>query len=160
MIVPLDRLIAAGFSSLCIAAVSWFYRASRTGLALRAIADSQSLAGAMGINVQRHLTLTWAITGLIAVIAGVLWTLVAGGGISAALVGLKVFPIVIVGGLDSIIGTITAAMIIGLIESLTTGYLDARLGGGFNSVATSLMLMAALMVRPHGLFGRAHEARV
>ena len=65
VIVPLDKLIAAGISALCIAAVSWFYRASRTGLALRAIADSQSLAGAMGINVQRHFTLTWAIAGVL-----------------------------------------------------------------------------------------------
>ena len=160
VIVPLDKLIAASISALCIAAVSWFYRASRTGLALRAIADSQSLAGAMGINVQRHFTLTWAITGVIAVIAGVLWTFVAGGGISAVLVGLKVFPIVIIGGLDSIVGTIIGAMIIGLIESLTTGYLDASLGGGFSTVATSLMLIVALMVRPYGLFGHAHEARV
>jgi branched-chain amino acid transport system permease protein len=160
VIVPLDRLIAAGIAALCIAAVGGFYRASRTGLALRAIADSQSLAGAVGINVQRHFTLTWAITGVIAVIAGVLWTLVAGGGISAVLVGLKVFPIVIIGGLDSIIGTIVGAMVIGLVESLTAGYLDASLGGGFSTVATSLLLIAALLVRPYGLFGHAHEARV
>ncbi len=160
VIVPLDKLIAACIAALCIAAVSWFYRVSRTGLALRAIADSQSLAGATGINVPRHFTLTWVITGMIAVIAGVLWTFVAAGGISSALVGLKVFPIVIIGGLDSIAGTIVGAMIIGLIESLTTGYLDASLGGGFSTVATSLLLIAALMVRPYGLFGQTHEARV
>jgi branched-chain amino acid transport system permease protein len=160
VIVPLDKLIGAGIAALCITAVSWFYRASRTGLALRAIANSQSLAGAMGINVQRHFTLTWAITGVSAVIAGLLWTFVGGGGIGAVLVGLKVFPIVIIGGLDSIVGTIVGAMIIGLIESLTTGYLDASIGGGFSTVVTSLALIAALMVRPYGLFGHAHEARV
>ena len=159
VIVSLDKLIAACIAALCITAVSWFYRASRTGLALRAIADSRSLAGAMGINVQCHFTLTWAITGAIAVIAGVLWTFVAGGGISAVLVGLKVFPIVIIGGLDSIVGTIVGAMIIGLVESLTTGYLDASLGGGFSTVATSLILIVALMVRPYGLFGQAHLMR-
>jgi branched-chain amino acid transport system permease protein len=160
VIVPVDKLIAACVAALCIATVSWFYRASRTGLALRAMADSRSLAGAMGINVQRHLTLTWGITGVIAVIAGVLWTFVAGGGISVVLVGLKIFPIVIIGGLDSIVGTIVGAMIIGIIESLTTGYLDAHLGGGFSTVAASLMLIVALMVRPYGLFGQAQDARV
>lgn len=160
IIVPLDKLIAASIAALCLACVSWFYRASRTGLALRAIADSQPIAAAMGINVQRHFTLTWAIAGVIAVIAGVLWTATAGGGISAVLVGLKVFPIVIIGGLDSILGTIVGAMIIGLIESLTTGYLDASLGGGSATIVSSLLLIAALLVRPHGLFGRVHEARV
>jgi branched-chain amino acid transport system permease protein len=107
--VPLDKLIAACVAAVCIAIVSWFYQASRTGLALRAIADSQSLAMSAGIDVQRHFTLIWAIAGMIAVIAGVLWTLVAGGGIGAALVGLKIFPIVIIGGLDSISGTIIGA---------------------------------------------------
>src|SRR5262249_30351538 len=159
-IVPLDKLVAASIATLCIAIVGWFYRASRTGLALRAVADNQLLAVAMGINVQRYFILTWAITGVIAVFAGVLWTSIAGGGIGAVIVGLKVFPIVIIGGLDSIIGTIIGAMIIGLIESLSAGYLDATFGGGFGAIATSLLLIAALLIRPHGLFGCSHEGRV
>jgi branched-chain amino acid transport system permease protein len=160
IIVPLDKLIAACAAAICIAFVSWFYQASRTGLALRAIADDQSLAMSAGINVQRHFTLTWAIAGMIAVAAGVLWTLVAGGGIGAVLVGLKVFPIVIIGGLDSIAGTIVGAMIIGLLESLSAGYLDPAVGGGFSTVASGLVLIAVLFVRPQGLFGRAHMERV
>jgi branched-chain amino acid transport system permease protein len=94
------------------------------------------------------------------VIAGVLWTLVAGGGIGAALVGLKIFPIVIIGGLDSISGTIIGAMIIGLLESLSAGYLDPAIGGGFGTVASSLVLIAVLLVRPQGLFGHAYAERV
>jgi branched-chain amino acid transport system permease protein len=160
VIVPLDRLIAAGIASLCIAVVAVFYHASRTGLALRAIADDQPLAMTMGIDVQRHFTLTWAIAGVISVIAGVLWTFAAGGGIGAVLVGLKVFPIVIIGGLDSIVGTIVGAMVVGLVESLTAGYLDAIVGGGFSMIASSLVLIAVLFVRPHGLFGRTYAGRV
>jgi branched-chain amino acid transport system permease protein len=160
VIVPVDKLIAAGVAAVCIAIVSWFYRASRTGLALRAIADDQVVAMAVGINVQRHLTLTWAIAGMIAVIAGVLWTLVAGGGIGAVLVGLKIFPIVIIGGLDSILGTIIGAMIIGLLESLSAGYLDQRIGGGFGTIASCLILIAVLFLRPQGLFGQAYAGRV
>ncbi len=156
VLVPLDRLCAAAIAAASIVLVSWLYQASRTGLALRAMADSQTLASAMGINVQRHLTLTWAIAGVIAVIAGMLWTFLAGGGIGAVLVGLKVFPIVIIGGLDSIAGTIVGAMLVGLIESLTSGYIDPS----FGTIASSLVLIAALLIRPHGLFGRMHEARV
>jgi branched-chain amino acid transport system permease protein len=95
VIVPLDKLIAAVIASLCIAVVSWFYHASRLGIALRAVSDDLLLAAAAGINVQRYLTLAWAIAGVIAVLAGLLWTFIAGGGISAVVVGLKVFPIVI-----------------------------------------------------------------
>ena len=152
--------VAAAVAALCIAVVSWFYQASRTGLALRAIADDQPLAMSAGIDVQRYFTLTWAIAGVIAVIAGVLWTFVAGGGISAVLVGLQIFPIVIIGGPDSIVGTIIGAMIVGLVESLSAGYLDASLGGGFGTVASSLVLIAVLFVRPQGLFGRPYVARV
>jgi branched-chain amino acid transport system permease protein len=97
---------------------------------------------------------------VISVIAGILWTFVAGGGFGVALVGLKVFPIVIIGGLDSVAGSIVAAMIIGVLESLGTGYLDPRLGGGFGNVACYLLLLAMLMVRPHGMFGRRKPERV
>jgi branched-chain amino acid transport system permease protein len=151
VIVPLDKLIAAAIASLCIAVVGWFYHASRPGIALRAVADNQLLAAAAGVNVQRYLTLSWAIAGVIAVLAGLLWTFIAGGGISAVLVGLKVFPIVIIGGLDSTVGTIVGAIIVGLLESLSAGYLDSSLGGGFGAIMSNLLLIAALLVRPHGV---------
>jgi branched-chain amino acid transport system permease protein len=124
------------------------------------IADDQQAALAAGIDIRNHFALVWAATGVISVIAGILWTFVAGGGLGVALVGLKVFPIVIIGGLDSVAGSIVAAMIIGVLESLGTGYLDPRLGGGFGNVACYLLLLAMLMVRPHGMFGRRKPERV
>jgi branched-chain amino acid transport system permease protein len=85
---------------------------------------------------------------------------VAGASFGVALVGLKIFPIVIIGGLDSLPGTIIAAMIIGILESLGAGYLDPQLGGGFGTIASYLLLMAMLLARPYGLFGRAPAERV
>jgi len=114
----------------------------------------------MGIDIRNHFALVWAVTGVISVIAGVLWTFVAGGGFGVALVGLKVFPIVIIGGLDSVAGTIVAAIIIGVLESLGTGYLDSRLGGEFGNVACYVLLLVTLMLRPYGLFGRQRPERV
>jgi len=76
------------------------------------------------------------------------------------LVGLKVFPIVIIGGLDSIIGTIVGAMIVGVMEGLSAGYLDPHIGGGFGGVVSYLVLIAVLFLRPHGLFGRPVAERV
>ena len=102
----------------------------------------------VGIDVDHHLLILWMIAGVISVAAGVLWTFVSGGGFGVVLVGLKVFPIVIIGGLDSIPGAIVGAMFIGVLASLGTGYLDPRLGGGFGNIASYLLLIGMLVVRP------------
>jgi len=160
VLVSSEKLVAAAVAAVCIAAVAWFFRRSRTGLALRAIADDQQVAMAVGIDVRTHFAITWALVGVISVIAGCLWSFVAGGGFGMALVGLKVFPIVIIGGLDSIAGTIVGAAIVGVLESLTAGYIDPLIGGGFGAVVSYLVLIAVLFIRPHGLFGHPAAARV
>ena len=76
------------------------------------------------------------------------------------LLGLKVFPIVIIGGLDSIPGTIVGAVLVGVLESLAAGYLDPLLGGGFSTIAAYLVLVAMLFVRPYGLLGRPTVERI
>ena len=160
--VPLsvEKLVTAATATACVAVVGWFFRCSRTGLALRAIADDQQTAMAVGIDVHRHLSIAWGMMAAISVLAGTLWVIVAGSGFGVVLVGLKVFPIVIVGGLDSIVGTIVAALAIGVMESLAAGYLDPFVGGGFSGVASYLVLIAMLFVRPYGMFGRPHIERV
>ena len=74
--------------------------------------------------------------------------------------GLKVFPVVVIGGLDSIPGTLVAAVLIGVLESLAAGYADPLLGAGFSNVVSYVTLIAMLFARPHGLFGRADVVRV
>jgi len=158
--VAIDKLVAAIVASFCIAIVGAFYRFSRTGLALQALADDRQTAMSVGIDIDHHLLIVWSIAGVISVVAGVLWTFVVGGGFGVALVGLKVFPIVIIGGLDSILGAIVGAMIIGVLESLGAGYLDPTLGGGFGNIASYILLIGMLVVRPSGLFGRPRIERV
>jgi branched-chain amino acid transport system permease protein len=155
-----EKVAAAVIALACIATVSWALRRSRTGVALRAIADDQQSAMAVGIDLHRYFGLTWALMGVISVVAGTLWTVVAGGGFGMALVGLKVFPIVIIGGLDSIGGTLVGAVLVGVLEALAAGYLDPLVGGGFSSIASYLVLLAVLLVRPYGLFGRPDARRV
>ena len=160
LVLSTEKLVTAAVASAAIAGVTWFFHGSRTGLALRAIADDQQVAMAMGIDLQRCFTITWALVGVIAVLAGTLWSVAGTGGFGVVLLGLKIFPIVIIGGLDSIPGTITGAAFVGVLESLAAGYLDPLLGGGFSHVAAYLVLIAMLCVRPYGLFGRAEVARV
>jgi branched-chain amino acid transport system permease protein len=155
-----EKLLSAAVAVVCITVVTWFFRATRTGLALRAMADDQQTALAVGIDVHHHLGLTWAMAGALAAVAGTLWSVASGGGFSLVLLGLKVFPIVVVGGLDSIPGTIVSAVAMGVLESLTVGYLDPVLGTGFSTVVSYVVLLAVLLVRPYGLFGRPAIERI
>src|SRR6266571_1048239 len=158
--VAVDKIAAAAIAAAAIAALSWFFNGSRTGLALRAVASDQQVAMAVGIDLHRHFAIAWGLVGVLSVLSGTLWTYVTGGGFGIELLGLKVFPIVIVGGLDSFPGSIIGAFIVGILESLTAGYVDPLVGGGFSHVASYLVLMAALFVRPYGLFGRPDIVRV
>jgi branched-chain amino acid transport system permease protein len=155
-----EKMAAAAVAVLCVVILSWGLRRSRMGVALRAIADDQQSAMAVGIDLHRYFGITWALVGVLSVVAGTLWTVVAGGGFGMALVGLKVFPIVIIGGLDSIGGTVVGALLVGVLESLAAGYLDPLVGGGFSTIASYLVLLAVLLVRPSGLFGRSEIRRV
>ena len=158
--IPPPRLVALIVAAVVMAGVGAFFRWSRTGLALRALADDQEVALSMGIDVRRHLAIAWAMVGVLAVIGGTLWTLVAGVGFGLVLLGLKVFPIVVIGGLDSLLGSLVGAMIIGVLESLTAGYVDPLLGAGFSSIVPYLLVLGVLWVRPFGIFGRPDARRV
>ncbi|NKC11741.1 MAG: branched-chain amino acid ABC transporter permease [Gammaproteobacteria bacterium] len=156
VLLSLDELAVAAIAIALIGAVSYCFARSRWGIALRALADDRGAAMAMGIDVQWCFAFVWGLAGAIAVVGGVLWTGVAGGGFGMVLVGLKIFPVAIIGGLDSIRGALVGAMLIGWLESLTSGYL----GGGVSSVAAYAVLLAFLLVRPYGVFGRADIERV
>ena len=159
VLVATDKLAAAGAAAVAVALTAWFFRRSRSGLALRAIADDQEIALSMGIDVHRQLALTWAVVGVLSVLAGTMWTVVSGAGFGVVLLGLKVFPIVIIGGLDSIPGALVGAVLVGVLESLAAAYLGPWTGGGISTVASYLVLVAMLFVRPAGLFGRPRVAR-
>ena len=103
--IPADKLVAALIAASSIALVAWFHQRSRTCVALRAITHDQLAAMAVGINVSRHILIVWCIAGAICVLGGTLWAFVTGGGFGLGLVGLKILPIVIIVGLDSIPGT-------------------------------------------------------
>ncbi len=155
------KLIAGFFAAILIAAMAWFLERTRTGIALRALADDTQAAMAAGIDSRRHTAVTWALAGMVSVAAGVLWTLVSGGGgLGLQLLGLKIFPIVVIGGLDSLGGTLIAALIVGVVESLAAGYHGPVLGYGVGGIAACVLLLAVLLVRPFGLLGRPRVERV
>jgi branched-chain amino acid transport system permease protein len=139
---------------------TWFFLKSRMGIAMRAVADNQQVAMAMGINVERYFALAWAMAGMVSALGGVIWGSMLGVDTHLALIGLKVFPVVILGGLDSIVGAVVGGLIIGVVESLAAGYLDPYVGGGTKDFAPYLLMIVALMFKPYGMFGTHRIERV
>jgi branched-chain amino acid transport system permease protein len=140
---------------------SVFFKYSRAGIAMRATAFSQQVALSMGISVKRIFALAWSIAAVVSAVGGVLLGGVRGGVDGAfALFGLKVIPVVILGGLDSVAGAIVGGVVMGVLENLAGGYLDPILGGGVKEVAPFVALVAILTIKPYGLFGKVKIERV
>jgi branched-chain amino acid transport system permease protein len=160
LFIPPIQLLGAGVSLGFLAAFGWFFLKSRKGIAMRAVADNQQVALAMGINVERYFGVAWAMTGIVSALGGILWGNLLGVDVNLALVGFKVFPVVILGGLDSIPGAILGGLIVGVVENLAAGYIDPYVGGGTKDFAPYVLMIAALMVRPYGIFGKKIIERI
>jgi branched-chain amino acid transport system permease protein len=157
---PPIQVLGAVVALLFFVVFNWFFKKSRMGVAMRAVADNQQVAQAMGINVERYFALAWAMAGIVSALGGVVWGSMLGVDVQLALVGLKVFPVVILGGLDSIGGALIGGLIIGIVESLAAGYLDPYVGGGTKDFAPYVLMILVLMIRPYGIFGRRQIERV
>jgi branched-chain amino acid transport system permease protein len=153
-IVP-SRLFYGFLIALAVVAViAAIFRFTRTGVAMRATARDQGAAYSLGVDVRRVFGTSWALGAMAAAAGGTVIGII--GGISPELghVGLKVFPVVILGGLDSVGGAVLGGVIIGILENLAGGYLDPHVtGGSVKEVVPFVVLLGILMVRPYGLFG-------
>lgn len=154
------NLASAVLALLCMGVLGFFFQRTRYGIAMRAVSDDPRAAAAMGIDLRAILALAWAIAGMVSALGGVIWGRILGVDPYLAIVGLKIFPVVILGGLDSIMGAVVGGFIMGVLENLAAGYIDPLVGGGAKDVVPFVVLIVALMVRPYGLFGREIIERV
>ena len=154
------QLVGAAVSLTFLAGFAWFFLKSRKGIAMRAVADDQQVAMAMGINVERYFGIAWAMAGVVSALGGIVWGNLLGVDVHLALVGLKVFPVVILGGLDSIPGAIVGGLIVGVVENVAAGYIDPLVGGGTKDFAPYVLMIVALMIRPYGIFGKQIIERI
>ena len=134
-----------------------FFKYSSQGIYMRSVADNQRAALSLGVHVKRVFALSWAIAALVAGMSGIVLGIINGVNVhDLSAIGLKVFPVVILGGLDSIGGAIIAGLIIGLLETFTGGYLSPSL----RDVVPYIVLVFILLMRPYGLFGLKEIERV
>ncbi len=160
LFIPPIQVLGAVVSLAFLAGFGWFFLYSRKGIAMRAVADNQQVAMAMGIDVERYFGVAWAMTGVVSALGGILWGNLLGVDVNLALVGFKVFPVVILGGLDSIPGAIIGGLIVGVVENIAAGYVDPLVGGGTKDFAPYVLMIMALMIRPYGIFGKKIIERI
>ena len=150
------QLYALGIMAMVVAGLWAFFRFSRTGIAMRATANLQTVALLVGIDVKRIFALSWALSAMLAAIAGVLVGVIYDLEPGMWLTGLRSFPAVILGGLDSVFGAALGGVLIGVVENMSEGYI----GRGMKEIAGFVLILVVLMVRPYGLFGRPDIERV
>ncbi len=139
-----------------------FFR-TRLGIVLRAISDDYTASWSVGISVERGVALSWALSSMVATIAGVLWGSIQGVDQSLALLLLKGVAVAVLGGMDSIGGAILAGLLgvlLGVVEGIASSVLDPLVGGGSRDLVVAAMLILTILIRPHGLFGRHDIERI
>jgi len=152
------QLVGVILTFIMIGAFSWFFKRSTSGISMRAVSDDQMASMSIGISVPRVFGLAWATAGLSAAAAGAIIGNITGLNFETLhAYGIVVFPVVILGGLDSILGAVVAGVIMGLIQQFASGYLDGNWGlNGTANVLPYIILLVILLFKPHGLFG-IHE---
>ena len=152
------QLVGVIITFFMIGAFTWFFKASTVGISMRAVSDDQFASMSVGISVPKVFALAWATAGLSAAAAGGIIGNITGLNFNVLhSFGIIVFPVVIVGGLDSIFGAVVAGIIMGLIQQFAAGYLDGKWGlNGTADVLPYIILLIILLFKPHGLFG-IHE---
>lgn len=154
-------LLSLGISVLIMGGFAWFFTASKHGLAMRATAFDQQVAQSLGVSVPKVFAMSWAISAVVSSVAGVVVGVVNGVSSALSFYGIKVFPAVILGGLDSIVGAVLGGLIVGLLENWAQ-WLDAEwlTWGNMYTIAPFYALILILLVKPYGLFGTRNIERV
>jgi branched-chain amino acid transport system permease protein len=155
--VAANRFWAVGVATVVLVATGLFFRFSRHGVAMRAVADDQQAAMVQGISVNRVFALAWALAGAAGAIGGVLLASIAGSyGLDLESFAIFVFPVVILGGMDSVLGTVVGGIIVGLLVEYSKFYLSVS----WSVILPFAALVGILLVKPYGLFGQVRIERV
>jgi len=161
--VPVSPVYTAAFvlSILLFAAFSAFFKYSRLGMAMRATAFDQAAASSMGISIKNIFALSWCVAAMVSAVGGVILGNINGINSQLGHLGLKVFPVVILGGLDSLAGAALGGLAIGVLENVCDAAARDLLGlAGFKDVAAFCVLVVVLMIKPFGLFGTRQIERL
>ncbi|MGB3067399.1 MAG: branched-chain amino acid ABC transporter permease [Ottowia sp.] len=160
VLVNKEDVVAAIIAAALVAGLSIFFQKTKTGRALRAVADDHQAAQSIGIPLGRIWVIVWCVAGVVALVAGMIWGSKLGVQFSLATVALRALPVIILGGLTSVPGAIIGGLIIGVGEKLSEVYLGPFVGGGIEIWFAYVLALVFLLFRPQGLFGEKIIDRV
>jgi branched-chain amino acid transport system permease protein len=155
-----EDLYAALIAATLVFLLSVFFQKTKTGRALRAVADDHQAAQSIGIPLNRIWVIVWCVAGIVALVAGMIWGSKLGVQFSLTTIALRALPVVILGGLTSVPGAIIGGLVIGVGEKLSEVFLGPYVGGGIEIWFAYVLALAVLMIRPQGLFGEKIIDRV
>jgi len=159
--VPAAMVFAVILATIVVTALMLFFRYAKIGLAMRATAEDEQVVQCAGIRVTTVYAISWIIACVTGVVAGVILGGESGVSPYLANMGLKAFAVVLLGGLNSIVGAIVAGLIVGLAESFAAGYLDPlTTRGGLATIFPFIIIIIVLVIRPYGLFGMKRIERI
>jgi branched-chain amino acid transport system permease protein len=154
-------LLSLAISACIMLGFWWFFTYSKHGLAMRATAFDQQVAASLGVSVPRVFAMSWAISAVVSAVAGVVVGVVNGVSSALSFYGIKVFPAVILGGLDSIVGAVLGGLIVGVLENLAQWVDSEWLNwGNMYQIAPFYAMILILLIKPYGLFGTQAIERV
>lgn len=156
IILTTENLFAFGLALGAMLALIVFFRYSKVGLAMRGVAEGHQIMQSMGISVKRIFNISWGIAGIAATMGGILLGSTLGFQLGLSHIGLLAIPAAFIGGLESPEGAILGGLLIGLVESIVSGYL----GNAAGVPATFIILIIVMLIRPYGFFGLERIERV
>ena len=160
ILIPKFDIFASIVAGTLIVSLAFFFQKTRTGLSLRAVSDDHMAAMAVGIPLQKVWAVVWAVTGMIALVAGLLWAERISVSFTLIEAVMKGLPVILIGGLTSIPGAIIGGLIIGAVEKILEVYIGPFFGGAIEGWAPYVLAIFFLLYRPEGLFGEKIIRRV
>lgn len=154
------EIAAAATAAVLVAVLAVFFQKTRTGRALRAVADDHQAALSVGISLSTIWVIVWSAAGIVALVAGIMWGAKSGVQFSLSLIALKALPVLILGGFTSVPGAIIGGLIIGVGEKLAEIYAGPIIGGAIENWFAYVLALIFLLVRPQGLFGEKIIERI
>jgi branched-chain amino acid transport system permease protein len=147
-------------AGVLVAGLAVFFQTTKTGRALRAVADDHAAAQSVGIPISWIWFVVWLVAGLVALVAATVWGTKLGVQFSITFLALKALPVLIIGGFTSVPGAIVGGLVIGAGEKLAEAYLGPYIGGGIEYWFGFVLALVVLMFRPQGLFGERIIERI
>jgi len=153
-------IAAVVIAATMVGLLAWFFRTTRVGRALRAVADDHQAALSVGISLNQIWAIVWFAAGIVALVTGIMWGARSDVSFALEIIALKALAVLIIGGFTSIPGAIIAGIAVGVIEKLFEIYWGPLMGGGVEAWFAYLLALVFLLFRPQGLFGEKIIERI